>query len=125
MKILTDPETWPEWQSEIVTTSGPVPLSRGDEVEGRAKLLGFHVDGRSRTIRADGTSFVEDVIVGVRMQVSYDVVETNDGTRVTRQLTAFLPGGVAGRVLSFFLKRRLKAMQEGVLEALVRQAEGL
>jgi hypothetical protein len=125
MKVLTDPETWPEWQTEILATSGPVPLERGDEVEGRAKLLGFHVDGRSRTIGADGTSFVEDVIVGVRMQVSYDVVETNDGTRVTRRLTASLPGGLSGRVLSFFLKRRLKAMQKGVLEELVRHAEGL
>ncbi len=124
MKVLTDPSTWPQWQSEIVATAGPEPLTESDEVEGRAKLLGFHVDGRSKTVRADGVTFVEDVIVGVRMVVKYEVVEGPRGTTVTRHLTAFLPGGLSGRVLSFLLKRRLKAMQKGVLEALVAHAEG-
>ena len=124
MKVLTDPGTWPRWQSEIIETSGPNPLEEGDEVGGRAELLGFHVGGRSKTIRADGVSFVEDVIVGVRMVVEYEVVEGAEGTTVTRHLTAFLPGGISGRILSFLLKRRLKAMQKGVLEALVAHAEG-
>ncbi len=125
MKVLTDPSTWPQWQSEILVTRGPAPLAEGDEVEGRARLLGFHVDGRSRTVRATPTSFAEDVVVGVRMRVEYEVLERPDGTTVTRVLTASLPGGLAGRVLSFLLKRRLKAMEKGVLNALVAQAEGL
>ena len=125
MKILRDPETWPEWQSEIIETVAPSPLKEGDEVEGRAKLLGFIVSGRSSTVTADSTNFVEDVIVGVRMQVHYEVRETQEGTVVSRRLTASLPDGFSGRMLSFFLKRRLKAMQKGLLDALVAQAEGL
>ena len=125
MKVITDPSTWPEWQSEILETRGPAPLRESDEVEGRATLLGFTVSGRSSTITASGATFVEDVIVGVRMQVTYEVVETGAGTVVTRRLGAALPGGISGRVLSLFLKRRLRAMQKGVLEALVRQAEGV
>lgn len=125
MKIITDPATWPRWQSEILETTGPSPLFEGDQVEGRATLLGFAVDGRSSTMTATGTTFVEDVIVGVRMRVEYEVQESGGSTRVTRRLTASLPGGFSGRALSFLLKRRLKGMQKGVLEALVAQAEGL
>ena len=124
MRVLTDPSTWPEWQSEIVETDGPQPLKEGDAVEGRAELLGFVVNGRSSTVTATGSTFVEDVIVGVHMRVEYEVRERGGGSVVTRRLTASLPGGVFGRVLSFFLKRRLKAMQKGLLEALVAQAEG-
>ena len=94
-------------------------------MEGRATLLGFAVDGRSSTVAATGSRFVEDVIVGVRMRVEYEVHESGGSTRVTRRLTASLPGGFSGRALSFLLKRRLKAMQRGVLESLVAQAEGL
>jgi hypothetical protein len=57
------------------------------------------------------------------MRIEYTVDETASGVVVTRRLVASLPGGVSGRVLSFFLKRRLKAMQKGVLDALVAQAE--
>jgi len=123
MKVLTDPATWPEWQSEIIETRGPARLSRGDEVQGRATLLGFAVEGRSSTIDATDSLFVEDVIVGVRMRVEYELDEEGGTTTVTRRLRASLPGGLAGRTLSFLLKRRLKAMQRGVLEALVAQAE--
>ena len=124
VKVLTDPSTWPAWQSEIIATQGPARLEESDEVEGRARLLGFEVDGRSKTMRSTPTSFVEDVIVGVRMRVEYDIAETPSGATVTRRLTAFLPGGFSGRVLSFLLKRRLKAMEKGALEALVAYAEG-
>lgn len=123
MKVISDPTTWPTWQSEIIETDGGVPLQEGDQVEGRAKLLGFVVSGRSSTITATSASFVEDVIVGVHMRIEYEIRETASGTIVTRRLTANLPGGVSGRLLSFFLKRRLKAMQEGLLDALVFQAE--
>lgn len=125
MRIIRDPATWPQWQSEIIATSGPRPLSEGDQVQGRATLLGFAVDGRSSTVAATNSRFVEDVVVGVRMRVEYEVRESDNGTTVIRRLTAFLPGGFSGRALSFLLKRRLKAMQEGVLQALVAQAEGL
>lgn len=123
MKVIADPTTWPRWQSEIIETDGRSPLQEGDHVEGRAKLLGFVVSGRSATVAVTPGSFVEDVIVGVHMRVEYEVKETSRGTVVTRRLTASLPGGMSGRVLSFFLKRRLKAMQRGLLDELARQVE--
>ena len=98
-------------------------MEEGDQVEGRARLLGFVVSGRSTTVTATGYSFVEDVIVGVHMRVTYEIRDTAGGVIVTRRLDASLPDGVAGRVLSFFLKRRLKAMQRGLLDALVAQVE--
>lgn len=124
MKVVTDPATWPEWQTEILETEGPAPLTAGDDVEGLATLLGFTIAGRSSTIKATGSTFVEDVFVGVHMRIEYEFEETANGTVITRRLTASLPGGFSGRVLSFFLKRRLRAMQKGLLKALVAQAEG-
>lgn len=123
MKVISDPSTWPAWQSEIIHTEGPAPLTKGERVVGRAKLLGFEVNGQSDTVTATPDSFVEDVIVGVHMRIEYTVAETPAGTKVTRRLTADLPDGISGRVLSFFLKRRLRAMQIGVLDELVSQAE--
>jgi hypothetical protein len=124
VKRILDPATWPEWQPEIITTLPSEPLDVGSTVDGRARLLGFVVDGRSTTIATSERSFEEDVIVGVRMRVRYEVEEVAEGTKVTRYLTASLPGGFSGRVLSFFLKRRLRSMQVGVLESLVDQASG-
>ena len=123
MKVIADPGTWPAWQSEILETNGRSPLHEGDHVEGRAKLLGFVVNGRSSMVAVTPGSLVEDVIVGVHMRVEYEVKEMPRGTVVTRRLTASLPGGLSGRVLSFFLKRRLKAMQRGLLDELARQVE--
>jgi hypothetical protein len=123
MKVISDPSTWPAWQSEIIETDGTAPLGEGDVVGGRARLLGFEVNGQSSTLTATPTSFVEDVIVGVHMRIEYTVEESAAGTVITRRLTATLPAGFSGRVLSFFLKRRLKAMQVGLLDELVDQAE--
>lgn len=72
---------------------------------------------------SDGTTFEEDVIVGVRMKIRYELKEVPDGVVVTRRLTTSLPSGVSGRVLSFFLKRRLAKMQQTVLDELVTQSE--
>ena len=120
---VLDPSTWPEWQPEILSTSPSHRLEEGDSVEGRAELLGFVVEGRSSAISVEKDSFEEDVIVGVRMRVRYQVTASTEGTTVTRRLVADLPGGFSGRILSFFLKRRLRKMQHGVLESLVAQAE--
>jgi Polyketide cyclase / dehydrase and lipid transport len=124
IKRILDPATWPEWQPEIISMEASGPLDEGTSVDGRARLLGFEVDGRSTTVASDEHSYEEDVLVGVRMRVRYEVEQTPTGAKVTRRLTAYLPGGVSGRVLSFFLKRRLRAMQVGVLESLVDQASG-
>ncbi len=98
-------------------------IAEGDSVEGRAQLLGFVVDGRSSAVAVREDAFEEDVIVGVRMRVRYSVTTAPEGTRITRRITADLPAGFSGRILSFFLKRRLRKMQRGVLETLTRQAE--
>ena len=123
MSRVLDPSTWPEWQPEIISMSPSRTIAEGDSVEGRARLLGFVVDGRSSAVSVGEDTFEEDVIVGVRMRVRYSVTPAPEGTRITRRLTADLPAGFSGRILSFFLKRRLRKMQRGVLETLTRQAE--
>lgn len=122
--LVRDPATWPRWQPEIVSTEGPAPLEEGDDVYGHASMLGFRVEGHSKTIAVTGDSYEEDVVVGVRMRIVYEVGRDDEGrTVVTRRLSALLPRGIAGRILSIFLKRRLTRMQNGVVEELVRQAE--
>lgn len=124
LELVRDPKTWPRWQPEIVSTEGPAPLEEGDDVYGHASMLGFRVEGHSKSVTVTGDSYEEDVIVGVRMRIVYEVARDGDGnTVVTRRLSALLPGGIAGRVLSFFLRRRLTRMQNEVVEELVRQAE--
>lgn len=124
LELVRDPKTWPRWQPEIVSTEGPAPLDEGDDVYGHAEMLGFEVEGHSKTVAVSPDAYEEDVIVGVRIHIVYEVSRGASGdTVVTRRLSALLPGGLAGRVLSVFLKRRLTRMQNGVVEELVRQAE--
>ena len=105
-RILT-PATWPEWQSEILRVEGPERLSEGDVVLGDAQAS--RLRGRRPQHLAGGHSrlLLEDVIVGVRMRVRYTVSPDGNGTRVTHRLESDLPRGVAGRVLSVFLRWRL------------------
>ena len=121
-RILT-PASWPEWQSEILRVDGPDHLAPTDVVRGDAKLLGFHVEGHSTTLEVTPQSFTEDVIVGVRMKVRYSVTPDGAGTRITHHLESKLPSGLAGRVLSLFLRWRLRKMQAMLLNDLVRQCE--
>ncbi len=120
---ILDPSTWPSWQPEIISTEAPSPPERGRTVDGRARMLGFVMDGRSTAISTDGGLFEEDVIVGVRLRVRYELRPSDGGVIVIRRLTASLPRGISGRILSFFLKWRLKRMQGAVLDELVRQSE--
>ncbi|MEA2446442.1 MAG: hypothetical protein QOK47_79 [Actinomycetota bacterium] len=86
-------------------------------------MLGFTVQGTSTTMAVDDDEFVEDVVVGVRMHILYRVEKSDNGSRVTRRLEAEMPTGLAGRVLSWFLRGRLRRMQERVLDALTDQAD--
>ena len=122
-KIL-DPASWPAWQPEILSTSGPSPLGPGSVVVGRARMLGFGVSGRSAAVDVDDTSFEEQVIVGVAMRVRFDVHPSAEGTVITQSLTAELPTGLAGRVLGVLLRWRLRRMQRVALDRLAAQAEG-
>lgn len=117
------PATWHEWQPEIGSARGPELLGRGDHVTGTARMLGFAVVGRADVVAADDHCLEQDVVVGIGMRVSYRVEPAPGGCKLVHTLTADLPGGVAGRVLSFFLVRRLRGMQRAVLENLA--AEGL
>lgn len=103
---------------------GPGTLHEGDVQEGRAHMLGFDVQGKSTAVRIEERCFEEDVVVGVRMKLTYELVPSAQGVVVTHRLEAELPRGPLGRLLSVFLRRRLKRMQETSLEGLVRQAEG-
>jgi hypothetical protein len=116
---LAVPATWPKWQSEIVSTSGPDRIGVGDVVSGKASMLGFEVGGRSTALEVSDEAIEQDVVIGVRMHVRYLLTSTPEGMRITHRLTADLPSGFAGRILSFFLKRRLRSMQRDVLENLV------
>lgn len=124
MEHILDAARWPSWQPEIGDTQGSSKLVAGDVVTGGASLLGFDVAGRATVDDVSASHFVEDVIVGVRMRITYEVADRGDCCTVTASLTADLPRGPSGRVLALFLKRRLRWMQRAALENLVRQAEG-
>jgi hypothetical protein len=115
---LRDPSTWSSWQSEIGRAEGPAPLEAGDHVLGDATMLGFAVAGRADVVAADEREVHHDVIVGVRMTVRYTLEPAGDGWVLTHRLTADLPRGFSGRVLSFFLKRRLRRMQQRLIRDL-------
>jgi len=121
--LIGRPATWPEWQSEIVETTGPETVTEGDSVMGRATMLGFHVMGRADIGPTTPRTLVQDVVVGIGMTVRYEVTPDGNGTVVTHELTCEMPGGAAGRVLSFLLKRRLRSMQKQLLEDLSARGE--
>jgi len=123
MHRIARPHTWPDWQAEIVAMEGPEQVATGDIVHGTAKLLGFHVVGNSYMTAVDDSSLSEDVIVGVRMRIHYEVTDSGSERIVTRRIEATLPRGLSGRVLTFLLRRRLVKMQERLLDDLVGQAE--
>jgi hypothetical protein len=119
--LLHVPQSWPIWQREIVDADGPAPLAVGDVVRGRARMLGFGVQGHATVTDLDPGCLEKDVIVGVRMRIRVEVNDSDDRTKptlVSYRLVADLPDGPLGRVLSFFLKRRFKKMQELVLSEL-------
>lgn len=121
--LILDPSTWPEWQSEIRSSKGPAPLTPNDVVDGRARMLGFDVDGQSVTTQVTEDSYKQSVVVGVGMQITYTLESTPEGTRIEHSLSSHLPAGLMGRVLSFFLARRLRKMQKRLLQALKLRAE--
>ena len=123
MSRLLDASKWPAWQPEIIATEGPARVGRGDVVRGRARMLGFDVDGRSDALEVGEGVFEEDVIVGVSMRVRYEVRPESDGCLVIHQLESRLPAGVSGRLLAFLLRARLRKMQRTAIERLVTQSE--
>lgn len=118
--VVRQPARWPEWQPELVSAEGPEVASEGDLVLGRAHMLGFHVDGVSRILEAGEDHLEHEVVVGVRIRMRYEVAPDPAGAAVTHRLTVSLPGGPSGRVLSLFLRPRLRAMSRAVLEGLSR-----
>lgn len=122
---ISAPTTWPEWQSEILSTDGAQWAEARDLVHGRARLLGFDVHGRSFTITSEEDRFEQDVVVGVRMRVRYEVDPRPTGCSVAHQMEADLPGGFAGSILSLLLARRLRKMQVDLLNRLKAQLEEL
>ena len=115
---IRTPATWPEWQSEILSVEGPDRVGEGDVVAGKAAMLGFEVDGQSHTVSASESEYVEEVVVGVGMRVTYAAEEIEGGTRLTHRLECELPGGPLGSILSFFLKKRFRKMERQLLKRL-------
>jgi hypothetical protein len=122
MALLLDPSSWPRWQPEIGSAEGPRPLSTGDVATGRANMLGFRVLGRSTTLDASDDFFEQDVIVGVRMRIRYEVERSGETSLITHKLDCDLPSGILGRILSFFLVPRLKRLQETALDQLASRS---
>lgn len=122
MEQILDPTTWPRWQSEIRSISGPDRIEAGDEISGDASIIGFDVEGVSRALEVEGTKFVEDVTVGVRMRVTYRVERVGDETVISRRMETRLPSGPLGWLLTRVLKGKLKRMQKSLLEKLADQA---
>ena len=122
---ITSWKSWPEWQSEIIETDQPEWREAHEIVHGKATLLGFDVHGRSLTVASEEARFEQDVVVGVRMHVRYLIEPTGSATVLTHRLSAELPGGFAGRLLSVFLARRLRKMQLDLLSRLKTQVEEL
>jgi hypothetical protein len=122
-KRVLDPGTWPRWQPEILATDESGLLAEGDVVHGRARMLGFQVQGRSTALQVGPTTFEEDVVVGVRMRVRYEVRARDDGCVVTQRMVVDMPRGFSGKVLSALLRWRLKKMQRATLANLAAQAE--
>ena len=118
MALLLDPASWPRWQPEISSAEGPRPLTSGDVATGRASMLGFRVLGRSTTLDAGRDFFEQDVIVGVRMRIRYEVERSGEASLITHNLECDLPSGVLGRILSLFLTPRLRRLQETALNQL-------
>lgn len=83
-------------------------------------MLGFGVQGHATVVDVTGTRLSKDVLVGVRMRIEVEAVEGPTGKSVSYKLSADLPDGVMGRVLSFFLKRRFRKMQSVALAELSR-----
>jgi hypothetical protein len=122
-RLLVDPQTWPRWQSEIVSIEPSGPLEDGDVARGEADMLGFKVHGHTTAIAVGRELFEEDVFVGVRLKIRYEVRAAPEGSIVTHRLVAKLPGGFSGRVLSLFLRRRLRRLQKTSLDNLARYSE--
>ena len=123
MTRLLDAGQWPAWQPEIISTEGPERVATGDVVAGRARMLGFGVQGRSIALHVDSTSFEEDVVVGVALKVRYEVRSEGDRCVVVHRIESELPKGPMGRLLAFFLRGRLRRMQKMAVSRLVAQSE--
>ena len=98
-------------------------MASGEVARGEAEMLGFEVHGHSTATDVGPGCFEEDVVVGVRMRIRYDLAPTDDGVVITHRLSAQLPGGPSGRVLSFFLRRRLRHLQRVALDRLAAHSE--
>ncbi len=115
--------TWPQWQPEITETSGPDLVGPGDVVTGRARMLGFGVYGHSTTVDVGPEHLEEDVLVGVRMRVRYEVGADGPRSRVRHRLHLYPLSGPAGRTLGVLLRWRLRRMQKLALENLAQPGE--
>ncbi|MGH2749384.1 MAG: SRPBCC family protein [Actinomycetota bacterium] len=124
LRHLLDASRWPRWQPEIVATTGPARVKAGDVVRGHADLLGFGVAGQAVIDEVPPHGLVEDVLVGVRMRVSYEIEPRADGCLMRARVVTEAPTGLSGRILGLLLRRRLRTMQRTALDRLARLAEG-
>lgn len=118
MALIADPATWPGWQPEVFEARGSSPVRRGSIVDGRARMLGFDVAAHSTVTEASRSIVAQDVVVGVRMRVRYLLSAAPGGCVLEHRIESDLPRGLSGRVLSMFLRPRLRRMQLRMLDNL-------
>ncbi|CAN5201803.1 hypothetical protein BH20ACT24_BH20ACT24_02390 [soil metagenome] len=118
MALIADPTTWPRWQPEVFEARGLSPVQRGSVIDGRARMLGFDVTAHSTVTEATRSLMEQDVVVGVGMRVRYRLSVAPGGCVLEHRIEADLPRGLSGRVLSLFLRPRLRRMQRRMLDNL-------
>ncbi|HEX2241427.1 MAG TPA: SRPBCC family protein [Actinomycetota bacterium] len=123
LDLLSRPDRRPDWQPEILWMRGPERLTPGEEQHGRARMMGFEVAGRSRTIAVTDRVFEEEALVGVRLRIRYEISSDDGRVEVAHHLIAELPRGFWGRAVSLFLRSRLRVMQTRALKNLVAHVE--
>lgn len=81
-------------------------------------MLGFDVAAHATITEASRSAMEQDVVVGVRMRVRYRLSAAPGGCVLEHRIETDLPRGLSGRVLSLFLRPRLRRMQRRMLDNL-------
>lgn len=121
MQLVADPWTWAQWVPEIVTIEAVDQGPGGNDIIGRAQMLGFDVDGRARILHSDPRALTSEVIVGVRITAHYRLEDAPGGCRVIHRFEIAAPGGLLGTVLATTLRLRLRKTQQSLLGNLAHQ----
>lgn len=123
--VVRDGQNRPGWMPELEVTDAPArPLAAGDRVRGRSVAFGHRVPGLSDVLAVeDGRVLEEDVIVGVRLRITWSFTSAGGATRCTQAIDVAGPTGPLGPVLRWVLSVRVRLLQRRTLARLRKQVE--